>query len=191
MNLKIQTFCSVLLPRPHSEHHIQTGCTYSFQNNRTSNPSSSIRSILMILFDYNFLQPSIFYTKSTTTIIRNSLFSPITFLLHFSTLLESIFSTNRYIVIHLQKTSRTFYGKIKLSIIISYIIPHFLPMWTNLHTEEVEVGTGNALLHVLWYAVLWCYPMYKAISTVYQIERMFSFLQLLPEENFIRYVIRT
>lgn len=54
-------------------------------------------------------------------------------------------------------------------------------MWTELHTEEVEVGTGNALL--LWYAVLWDYPMYKAISTVNQIERKSSFLQILPEEN--------
>lgn len=54
-------------------------------------------------------------------------------------------------------------------------------MWTELHTEEVEEGTGNALL--LWYAVLWDYPMYKAISTVNQIERKSSFLQILPEEN--------
>lgn len=182
MNLKIQTFCSVLLPRPHSEHHIQTGCTYSFQNNRTSNPSSSIRPILMILFDYNFLQPSIFYTKSTTAIKMNELFSPITFLLHFSTLLESIFSTNRYIVIRLQITFvNNFTAKLNLVSLLVKHIPHFLPMWTELHTEEVEVGTGNALL--LWNAVFWDYPMYKAISTVNQIERKSSFLQILPEEK--------
>lgn len=110
------------------------------------------------------------------------MFSPITFLLHFSTLLESIFSTNRYIVIRLQITFvNNFTAKLNLVSLLVKHIPHFLPMWTELHTEEVEVGTGNALL--LWYAVLWDYPMYKAISTVNKIERKSSFLQILPEEK--------
>lgn len=110
------------------------------------------------------------------------MFSPITLLLHFSTLLESIFSTKRYIVIRLQITFvNNFTAKLNLVSLLVKHIPHFLPMWTELHTEEVEVGTGNALL--LWYAVLWDYPMYKAISTVNQIERKCSFLQILPEEK--------
>lgn len=43
-------------------------------------------------------------------------------------------------------------------------IPDFLPVWSESHREKAEVGIGNALL--LWY------PMYKAILTVNQTEKM-------------------
>lgn len=43
-------------------------------------------------------------------------------------------------------------------------IPDFLQVISESHREEAEVGIGNALL--LWY------PMYKAILTVNQTEKM-------------------
>lgn len=124
MDLKIQTFCSVLLPPPQSVHHIQISYTYSFQNNVISNPSCSIHAILMIL--YNFLQPPIFQTilsegfvrlafcenfawtttTRTTTKKKKFIVFNISFILpNFSKLLESTFRTNEDIEIRLQITS--------------------------------------------------------------------------------------